>query len=136
MNLASTKEKGQIRVELHPEEDRVRVILVQDDYKRVYEVSDELFLSSGLKAEFRNIHATIECFVRESDFVLDTSKPRKEELKRFLVYLSQSEEEEMRDLAAQLSVFLIDEWNMFVLVFVVFVILVLVYMAYSLQERR
>nr|WIL03090.1 hypothetical protein Cbor_427 [Cedratvirus borely] len=134
MNLASTREKGQIRVELHPEQDRVKVILVQGEYRKEHEVADELFLLSGLKPELRNIHATMECFVRETGFALDTQKPRREELKRFLVYLSQSEEEEMRELAIQLSVFLIDEWNMFVLVFVVFVILVLVYIAYSQQR--
>lgn len=135
MNLGSTREKGQIRVELHPKEDKVQVVLVQGDYRKVHEVTDELFQTSTLKPELRNIHATIECFVRETGFVVDVNKPRKQELQRFLVYLSQSEEEEMRDLAAQLSVFLIDEWNMFVLVFVVFVIIVLVYMAYSLQTR-
>jgi hypothetical protein len=135
MNLKSTKEKGQIRVELHPEEDKVRVILLQGDYKQIHEVEDRLFLLSGLKPELRNIHATIECFIRETGFVVDTEKPRKDELKRFLVYLSQSEEEEMRELATQLSVFLIDEWSMFVVVFVVFVILVLVYMAYEQQRR-
>nr|WIL04270.1 putative membrane protein [Cedratvirus lena] len=135
MNLQSTKEKGQIRVELHPEEDGVKVFLFQGDYKQVHHVSDELFLLTGMKPDMRNIHATIECFVRETGFLIDKDKPRKQELQRFLVYLSQSKEEEMRELATQLSVFLIDEWNMFVIVFVVFVIIVLVYTAYSQQSR-
>lgn len=135
MNLANTRDKGQIRVELYPEEEGVKVFLVQGEYKKVHNVSDELFILSGLKPELRNIHATIECFVRETGFVVQEDKPRKQELQRFLVYLSQSEQEEMRDLAVQLSVFLIDEWNMFIIVFVVFVIIVLVYMAYSQQTR-
>jgi hypothetical protein len=98
------------RIELHatPKEDHVEVTFTQGRKTLVYSVDDKLFRESKLPEEARNIHAVIETLIQEFEYSIDETKPRKEELLKFLAYLS-SRSPELRNFSYALAKYFRDE---------------------------
>jgi hypothetical protein len=119
------------RIELHatPKEDHVEVMFKQGKRTIVYSVDDKLFQESKLPKEARNIHAVIETLIQEFEYSVDTTKPRKKELLKFLAYLS-FRSPELKNFSYALSKYFMDEIILLLTVytFVLFLIAIVIFL--------
>lgn len=129
--MQSPEEGGRITIEIQSQEDNVKVIFSQGETKQEYIVDDELFKSSQLNENMRNIHAVIEALIQLNGYEVNKNLPRKKQLQEYIKYLSDSPVEEFREFASILNTFFIDEYKIYVLSVIIIVIIILACYFYS-----